>query len=285
MVEYKHYILAGIAIILTLVIVLIVIKIYQLQQQFKQRLESEELSAKFEAFVRENNMNFYYSMELWLKARGAGRVLKELENPAVFALVSLISGLIGYLFFGDIIFSAGGLGNVVVVVLAMLLPTLFLVIKDKSENEEMIADLDRLYNSIRTQVDSNIYATVAVYNSIELIRSSRLRDGLQDFSRNVVHSSNAKLACKDFIEKFNNPYITSLANIIIQMTLESGASRELLEDIEIQLEALQKAKLEHVKESYKNKLNIILFLILGITLAVLLKEIVSIFLDTINQLF
>lgn len=282
MIEYKNYILAGIAILLTLVIILTAVKVYQIQQYFKHRFESEELSAKFEKFIRENNVNLYYKIELWLKSRGAGRLYKELVDPAVFILVSIAFGLLGYLLLSD---SIAKIGAVLAGIFFTFLPTLLLVVKDRSENEEMLADIDKLYNSLRTQIDSNIYATTAVYNSIELVRNERLKEGLIEFSKNITYSSNVKLACVDFIEKFHNTYITSLANIIIQVTLESGASKELLEDIEIQLDALQQARLEYIKENYKNKLNIILFLILGITLTVLLREITSIFYDAIGQLF
>lgn len=289
MAEYKNLIILVIAVILALVIVLLVLKFRQMEEYFRQRNENEELSAKFEKFIRENNISVYYRMQLWLRSRGAGMLHKDFETPVVFFAMSIAVALLMHLLFGDIAatlaISTAGIVKYVPVLLGLIFPIVYLIIKDNEDNNEMLSDIDMLYNSMKTQLNNNIYATTAIYNCIELVKNKRLKDGLIEFSQNVTGSSNVKLASRNFIEKFNNTYITSLANVIIQVTLESGASGELLEDIEHQLDALQQARLEYAKEKYQSAMNRFLIMILGITISVLIAEIGSIFVRTIGEIF
>ena len=138
----------------------------------------------------------------------------------------------------------------------LLLELIFMVVKDREDNQKMLEDIAFLYDGTAIQLSGNIYIAHAVDNCIPYMESKRLKQALTELSNNLMLGGDVAGATQDFKEKFKNTYLDTFCNVIVQITSQTGEAGGLIEDMSKQLTALQETAFMQKKKATENKLQI-----------------------------
>lgn len=197
--------------------------------------------------VRKKKLFDYESIHIKLSANGLLFRCPWLENPAAYIGIKILTGIAGELFFSlftDIY------GRVIGFIIGLFFIDVYGIITNAADNNKMLQDIQAIYNSLATQVRSQVYLPKALCESIEIIdkKDKRLRAALLRLAADMNANIPFDEAIKTFEYSFSNQYIDSLCLIIEQWT-ESGLAEELLRDISKQVDSFASINLEKKKQS------------------------------------
>lgn len=190
----------------------------------------------------------YKKWEEFLRTNGAAYHYGRWINPVSYLTLCLALAGAGCI----IGLSLGLLPGIAAGVLAACLPGILLERMNRRDNEAMLADLNLLYHAVAIQIRAGVYVTDALAEVYGSVKQTRLRDGLQALSGDIVMKADLGDALERFQGQFNNRYIDSLCITILQ-AMESGQAVELLGDIADQIKdmelTLQSRKKERLNRS------------------------------------
>ena len=229
-------------------------RLWKKGSRLKKKKAGQRLYENMEEAFRNNSGGIYEKLDTWLKGIGAEFFVKGFGDPFYFLAVNL------GLFLGSMLL-LGILGGSITYGLLMgsailLLEIIFMVAKDREDNQKMLEDISFLYDGTAIQLSGNIYIAHAVDNCIPYMESKRLKQALTELSNNLMLGGDVAGATQDFKEKFRNTYLDTFCNVIVQITSQTGEVGGLIEDMSKQLDALQETTFMQKKKSTENKLQL-----------------------------
>lgn len=228
-------------------------RFYQMGKHLQEEDTVEKIKDSLEDSFRNERFFQYRKLQKWLKSIGADYTIRGFGNPFRFVMVNLLI-VIGFLLFFGLIgkFLAGILLAIVFIATEILM---FITI-DQKNNKEMLDDISFLYDATAIQLNSNIYIAKAIANCRAYILNNRLRDALTDLCSSMTLGGDVRAATQDFSEKFNNEYLDTFCNVVVQITAETGEAGKLIEDMSKQLAILKETTFTERKKSTENKLQL-----------------------------
>ncbi|MBR4084328.1 MAG: type II secretion system F family protein [Lachnospiraceae bacterium] len=222
--------------------------------RLKEEKAGQRIYENMEEAFREKGGGTYEKLAAWLKGIGAEFFVKGFGDPFYFLAVNL-GIFLGSMMLLGILGSSLAYGLLMGSVI-LLLELIFMAAKDKEDNQKMLEDIAFLYDGTAIQLSGNIYIAHAVDNCIPYMESKRLKQALTELSNNLMLGGDVAGATQDFKEKFNNTYLDTFCNVIVQITSQTGEAGSLIEDMSKQLTALQETAFMQKKKATENKLQI-----------------------------
>lgn len=222
--------------------------------RLKEEKAGQKIYENMEEAFREKGGGTYEKLAAWLKGIGAEFFVKGFGDPFYFLAVNL-GIFLGSMMLLGILGSSLAYGLLMGSVI-LLLELIFMAAKDKEDNQKMLEDISFLYDGTAIQLSGNIYIAHAVDNCIPYMESKRLKQALTELSNNLMLGGDVAGATQDFKEKFNNTYLDTFCNVIVQITSQTGEAGSLIEDMSKQLTALQETAFMQKKKATENKLQI-----------------------------
>lgn len=230
-----------------------------------------------EVGLRRNKSGYfsYSRLELYLKKMGVNAMFDTGVTPQMYVVVKIIMGLIlGLVGVGEqniVLF-------IVMFLLGFYLPDIFISISNKEDNDKILGDLQKVYDTLRIQSKAGVFLTNALSECYLVAKNRRLKKALLELTAEIIAKNNINSALQDFNDKFSNPYIDTFC-IVISQSLESGKTSQVLEDLSAQLADIQAAMDLKEEEKTKSKMLIRQFAVftgvLGIIAYGIFTELVS----------
>ncbi len=184
---------------------------------------------------RKGKLLDYGKWENFLRVNGASYHYGKWINPVSYLTLCLLLAGAGFLIG---LSAAGLLPGIAGAVLAACLPGILLERMNRRDNENMLTELNLIYNALAIQIRAGVHVTDALAELYGSVRQERLRDGLQTLSGDIVMKADMEEALERFQGQFNNRYIDSLC-ITVMQAMESGQAVELLTDIADQIRDME----------------------------------------------
>ncbi|WP_343246767.1 hypothetical protein [Diplocloster hominis] len=139
-------------------------------------------------------------------------------------------------------------------------PDGFIRLSNNQDNDEMMADIKNVYDTLRIQTKAGVYLTYSLSECYLAVENGRLKAALLTLTNRIVAKSDITNALDEFHGKFENKYIDILC-MILQQSLESGRTVQVLEDVSSQLTDMQHAIHMKEKEKLDRKIQVLQLLI------------------------
>jgi len=152
------------------------------------------------------------------------------------------------------------------------------------DNEQMLADIETIYNSLKLHTRSGVYIVNAIYECHLIVKSPRLAKALQELSTEILGRQDIEMAVNNFKSKFSNHYVDILS-IAIKQSMVTGDIVKIFDDISKQIDGINDAVL--LKEEKKKESAIMLvetLVFMGI-MAIIMYMVVLTLGDAFNGLF
>lgn len=213
---------------------------------------------------------FYEKVEEFLSKNGVNHMFGKIE-PTQYILFKLISALILL----ALILPVDKISAVLMSLGMLILPDIILKISNESDNDEIIKDLKRVYDTLKIQTKSGVFITNALTECYLTVTNTRLKNALLELTNSIMLKSNISEAIEKFNSQFDNEYIDTFC-IVIKQSIESGKSAQLLDDLSNQISDIQEAlQLKHQRriDSKSEMLQLLLYIgVIGIVLFGIVSE-------------
>ena len=161
-----------------------------------------------------------------------------------------------------------------------------IVLKKNNEldNDDMLSDIETIYNSLKLHTRSGVYIVNAIYECHLIVKSPRLAKALQELSTEILGRQDVEAAVNNFKAKFSNHYIDVLA-IAIKQSMATGDIVKIFDDMSKQIDGINDAML--LKEEKKKESAILLvetLIFVGI-MAIIMYIVMLTLGDAFNGLF
>lgn len=222
----------------------------------------------------------YDKLNAYIKGYGVSYMMSESINPVMFIIIKTLVGL-------------GFAVLVMTQVQSILLAVVFFVIgfwivdvlvrmNNRNDNDAMMLDISNVYDILKIQMKAGVYITDSLYFCYKDCKNKRLKDGFLELYLDIQSSNNIVEALRNFESKFNNINISTLC-AVLEQSLVTGQSAEMLDNITKKIVSIQKLVNEQYKRKIENKFHrLTVFIVLGI-FAVMLIVIQSDFTSALSQ--
>ena len=248
-----HMMVFSAAVVVAILVAVLFYRFYCIGKRLQEEMFGQRVYKTVEDSFREGRVPEYQKLQRWLKAIGADFAVKGFGDPFYFLAVNGLIVLVVLVVFGVV---ASLLEGVVMAVVIVVTELLMLVLIDQRNNRDMLDDVSFLYDATAIQLASNIYMAQAISNCVEHIRNKRLKQALTELCSNITLGGDVRIATKDFSEKFQNEYLDTFCNVIVQITAETGEAGRLIEDMAKQLSVLKETYFASRKKSTENRLQL-----------------------------
>ena len=198
------------------------------------------------------------SIQKFLESTGAVYMFKGFANPASFIMLKILSAILLYFLSTQIsrnfpilfIFAAAG----------FFLPELLLCVSDYFDNETILPDMKKIYDTLRIQTKAGVFLDDALSECYLAAKNRRLKNALLELTTEISIKKNIEEALENFNGKFRNEHIRTFC-MVINQAQDSGKSSQLLKDLSDQMKDLQHSINMKNKEALDRKVQIIELLI------------------------
>ena len=198
------------------------------------------------------------SIQKFLESTGAVYMFKEFANPASFIMLKILSAILLYFLSTQIsrnfpilfIFATAG----------FFLPELLLCVSDYFDNETILPDMKKIYDTLRIQTKAGVFLDDALSECYLAAKNRRLKNALLELTTEISIKKNIGEALENFNGKFRNEHIRTFC-MVINQAQDSGKSSQLLKDLSDQMKDLQHSINMKNKEALDRKVQIIELLI------------------------
>lgn len=246
--------------ILTLVITLIISILCfiliksTLEKKAISKFKLKDLDKNFKK--TDKGIKIYEKTEKYLKQMGLKEMVGREISPTEYIMLKLGIMLLLFLAFMKV--------NIIIALIiaavSYKLPEIILDISNSSDNEDILPDLKRVYDTLRIQAKAGVYLTVSLTECYLSVKSPRLKTALLELNNNIITKNDIEGAIEDFNSKFKNQYIDTFC-IVIQQSIYSGKAVQIMEDLSVQIKDIQEAINIKTAERVKTKLGLLQFLI------------------------
>lgn len=188
-----------------------------------------------------------------LSARLLKSGMADKITPPVYRLVQGILFLAGY---GAAVCTGGSWGICLLLGgLSAVVPGVMLRLHIKKENQRMLPDIEHLYHLLHLQHQAGAFVLDSLIDSYRVVTYPRLKKALIDLAGAIGNKKPVRQAAEEFAGKFDNPYLTTLADIV-KHSVEDGSTDTMLADVTEQLAGIQQAQyvLEEGRQQMKGVL-------------------------------
>lgn len=140
-----------------------------------------------------------------------------------------------------------------------VIPRFWIKHQVRRENKKMLQDIEHLYHLLHLQQQAGAYVLDSLIDSYRVVKYWRLKRALINLAGAISNKKPVREATEIFAEQFDNPYIATLADIILH-SVEDGNTSSMLQDVSEQIAGIQQA--QYVLEKGKQSLETILVLTL-----------------------
>jgi pilus assembly protein TadC len=198
------------------------------------------------------------SIQKFLESTGAVYMFKGFANPASFIMLKILSAILLYFLSTQInrnfpilfIFATAG----------FFLPELLLCVSDYFDNETILPDMKKIYDTLRIQTKAGVFLDDALSECYLAAKNRRLKNALLELTTEISIKKNIEEALENFNGKFRNEHIRTFC-MVINQAQDSGKSSQLLKDLSDQMKDLQHSINMKNKEALDRKVQIIELLI------------------------
>lgn len=205
------------------------------------------------------NSKGYFShskIEEYLNKNGATFMFANI-TPANFILTkimfALLLGLIGVT--ENMLLLAIALAT-----LGFFLPDIAINVSNSEDNNKILLDLKRVYDTLRIQTKAGVFLTSALAECYLVAKNKRFKQALLELNNEIISKNDIETSMEKFNSKFNNPYINTFC-IVIKQSLSSGKTVQILDDLSAQIKDIQQAIAIKEAEKVKSKLSMLQFAI------------------------
>jgi hypothetical protein len=204
-----------------------------------------------------NNVLFdYEKIDKYLKKMGLKEMFNRDINPTQFIMVKVILGLAFIIAF----FKFNALISLVLGILGFFIPDIVLKVSNTVDNEEMLPDIKRIYDTLRIQTKAGVFLTMSLTECYLVVKSPRLKKALLELNNYIITKNDIEGAIEEFKSKFQYTYIDTFC-IVIGQSIESGRTVQILQDLSTQIKDIEEAMNIKLAERVKTKLEGLQFLI------------------------
>lgn len=248
-----HICICVLAVVICALVGILLYRFYKKSKELRAEELGKQLYESLEDSFRENSSGAYQKLQKWLKSIGAEYSVKGFGDPFSFVVINLLLFVGTVLLFGLMGKFLAGCG---VAALLIITEILVLIALDQKANREMLNDISFLYDATAIQLSSNIYVAQAVANCLVYIRNKRLKQALTELVGNLALGGDVRAATADFSEKFNNEYLSTFCNAVVQIAAQTGEAGKLIEDMSKQLAVMKETNFTSRKKATENKLQL-----------------------------
>ncbi len=149
----------------------------------------------------------------------------------------------------------------------VLLPVIIIRISNAADNDEMIKDIESIYDTIRIQARAGVHVQDSLMDCYMFSKNQRLKSALIEMCNQISTSKTMEEATEDFRGKFNNRNIDMLCIVLCQAE-SSGKTIQILSDMSEQIKQLRHSNALKEKGKLERKIEILELLIFVGVLAI-----------------
>lgn len=205
------------------------------------------------------------SIQKYLESTGAAYMFKGFANPAFFIMLKILSAIL--LYFLIIQISKNFLIVFFMAATGFFLPEILLNVSDYFDNETILPDMKKIYDTLRIQTKAGVFLDDALSECYLAAKNRRLKSALLELTTEISIKKNIEEALENFNGKFRNEHIKTFC-MVINQAQDSGKSSQLLKDLSDQMKDLQHSINLKNKEALDRKVQIVELLIFVGLLAV-----------------
>lgn len=236
---------------------------------------------KRRSFVKnEKDREKFLRMERFLKQNGVYFAYKEKITPDEYGPLRVMIGLLAGIFLGMFmpVLAVPGF------VLGYIIPPMLIKQGNDSDNDSMLESIKDIYDILKIQTRNNIHISSALYECYLWAKHPRLKQALYELTMEIQNNGDILAAVQDFREKFNNPYLESLA-VSIKQSLETGKAAQIFSDVSKQIDAIDEAILLR-EEARVERINmIVMTLVYASVIAVIIYFVILVALESFGDIF
>lgn len=204
----------------------------------------------------------YERLEIFIKENGVQYVFNESIDPVIFIIVKILTGI----FVGFI--SVNLISNMLLIIIGFTAGffgvDLIVRLNNKQDNDNMMKDIANVYDVMKAHTKANIYIADSILYCYQVCENKRLKDAFNVLYNDMLMSGNITESLRAFNGKFKNPMIDTLC-AILEQSLETGRSAEMLDNITKKMLDVQKLLNERYKNKKENKFHFLsILLVLGL---------------------
>ena len=151
---------------------------------------------------------------------------------------------------------------------AFFYPDIHARLRNRSDNEKMLASIMDVYDVIFLQLNAGEYITQTLIDAYRVAAHPRLKAALITLTGDILSSSDLLVSIEVFAGKFENENINNLV-VIVKQLIENGSSPAMLSDIRRYLVTLQESYNRYVQERTRRRGDACLFAIFFCIMAVM----------------
>lgn len=205
------------------------------------------------------------SIQKYLESTGAVYMFEKAATPTTFLMLKLAVAVLLCLL--ALKMNASIAVSLVLAVGGFFIPEILLNVSDYFDNEVILLDMKKLYDTLRIQTKAGVFLDDALSECYLIAKNRRLKSALLELTTEISIKKNIEEALDHFNGKFRNDHIKTFC-MVINQAQDSGKSSQLLKDLSDQMKDLQHAINLKNKEALERKVQIIELLIFVGLLAV-----------------
>lgn len=238
------------------------------EEKRKSVIKDEKDREKFlrtERFLKQNGIYFAYKEKITPDEYGPLRIMIGLLVGICLAMFEPLLAVPGFL-------------------LGYLIPPQLIKQGNDSDNESMLESIKDIYDILKIQTRNNVHISTALYECYLWAKHPRLKQALYELTMEIQSNGDIMTAIQDFREKFNNPYLESLA-VSIKQSLETGKAAQIFSDVSKQIDAIDEAILLR-EEARVERINmIVMTLVYASVIAVIIYFVILVALESFGSIF
>ncbi len=205
------------------------------------------------------------SIQKYLESTGATYMFKGFANTGFFIMLKILSAILLYFLIMQI--SKNFLIVFFMAAAGFFLPEILLNVSDYFDNETILPDMKKIYDTLRIQTKAGVFLDDALSECYLAAKNRRLKSALLELTTEISIKKNIEEALENFNGKFRNEHIKTFC-MVINQAQDSGKSSQLLKDLSDQMKDLQHSINLKNKEALDRKVQIVELLIFVGLLAV-----------------
>lgn len=212
-------------------------------------------------YLRDIISKWKKSTELMLSKNGVSYMIPEVsvfQYLVVKIICMLFAGVIAGIAFGNIFVSMAAMAA------GYFLPDVIIHISNNSDNEEMMSDIESIYDIMRIQARAGVFVKDSLMDCYVNTINKRLKTALLDLCNMMSTNMTMEEAVDIFASKFNNRHIDVLC-IVLSQAQSSGKTVQILTDMTDQITNLRHSRAKSDEGKLERKIEIIeLLIFLGV---------------------
>jgi len=136
-----------------------------------------------------------------------------------------------------------------------ILPEILMKVSNKSDNENMMADIECIYDIMRIQARAGVFIGDSLMDCYVSTVNKRLKSALLELCNQTSTSKTMEEAIAGFAAKFNNRHIDVLC-IVLSQALSSGKTVQILSDMSEQINQLRHSRAKSDEGKLERKIEV-----------------------------